>query len=82
MSSLPESYRPTLQTITAAERANKLSGGKSSSMKHDDLIAFITEEAQHWVINDERGKNAEVALAAHAKRNKAGKKKKSKENGK
>src|SRR5882762_2129754 len=26
MSSLPDSYRPTLQTITAAERASKLSG--------------------------------------------------------
>ena len=79
MSSLPESYQPTLQTITAAKQANRLSGGQSSSMKHNDLIAFITEEAQHQVINDKRGKNAEVALAAHVKRNKAGKKKKSKE---
>ena len=68
MSSLPESYRPTLQTITAAERANKLSGRKSTGMKHTDLIAFLLEEAQHRVINDEHGKNAELALAAHAKR--------------
>ena len=52
MSSLLESYRPTLQTITAAERASTLSGGKSSSMKPNDLIAFILEEAQHCVIND------------------------------
>ena len=37
-------------------------------MKHDDLIAFLIEEAQHRVINDERMKNAETALAAHAKR--------------
>ena len=68
MSSLPESYRPTLQTITAAERANKLTGGKSTGMKHADLVASITEEAQHRVINDEQSKNAELALAAHAKR--------------
>ena len=33
MSSLLESYRPTLQTITAAKRASTLSSGKSSSMK-------------------------------------------------
>jgi hypothetical protein len=80
MSSLPESYRPTLQTITAAERANKLSSGKSSVMKSPDLIAFLIEEAQHRVINDERGKNAELALAAHTKRanrNKPAKKKRS-----
>ena len=47
MSSLPESYRPTLQTITAAERANKLAGGQSTGMTHANLIAFIIEEAQH-----------------------------------
>src|SRR5882762_8113715 len=81
MSSLPDSYRPTLQTITAAERASKLSGGsdgQSKQMKPDDLIAFIIEEAHHRVINDERSKNAESALAAHTKRagkGKAGKKK-------
>ena len=68
MSSLPELYRPTLQTITAAKRANKLTGGKSTGMKHADLVASITEEAQHRVINDEQSKNAELALAAHAKR--------------
>ena len=81
MSSLPDSYRPTLQTITAAERASKLSGGsesQSKQMKPDDLIAFIIEEAQHRVINDERSKAGESALAAHSKRagkGKAGKKK-------
>jgi gag-polypeptide of LTR copia-type len=47
MSSLPESYRPTLQTITAAERASKLSGQQANTMKADDLITFIIEEAQH-----------------------------------
>src|ERR1700678_3724114 len=71
MSSLPESYRPTLQTITASERMSKLSGDKSSVMKSDDLISFIIEEAQHRVINDERTKTAESALAARLK--KAGK---------
>ena len=47
-------------------------------MKLDDLIAFIIEEAQHRVISDECSKNAESALAAHAKKGKgkAGKKKK------
>src|ERR1700678_2515605 len=71
MSSLPASYRPTLQTITASERMSKLSGGQSSVMKSDDLISFIIEEAQHRVINDERTKTAESALAARLK--KAGK---------
>ena len=48
MSSLPDSYRPTLQTITAAERASKLSASsdaQSKTMKPADLIAFIIEEA-------------------------------------
>ena len=53
MSSLPESYPPTLQTITAAERASKLSG-QSHQMKTNDLIFFITKEAQHCLINDEQ----------------------------
>ena len=49
MSSLLESYRPTLQTITAAERTSRLSGEQSSSMKYNNLISFILEEAQHHV---------------------------------
>jgi gag-polypeptide of LTR copia-type len=47
MTSLPESYQPTLQTITVSERMSKLSGSQANSIKADDLIAFITEEAQH-----------------------------------
>ena len=39
-------------------------------MKPDDLMAFIIEEAQHHVINDERSKNAESALSAHPKKGK------------
>jgi hypothetical protein len=68
MSSLPESYRPTLQTITAAERASSLTGSSSQKMKPSDLIAFLIEEAQHRVINDERTKDSELALTAHTKR--------------
>ena len=48
MHSLPESYRPALQTITAAERAGAASGTPSSSkMKPNDLMNFFIEEAQH-----------------------------------
>ena len=67
MSSLPESYCPTLQTITAMERA-KLSGLQSNAMEVDDLIALIIEEAQHCVINDDHTKSAESALAACTKK--------------
>ena len=35
-------------------------------MKLEDLMAFIIEEAQHRVINEERTKNAESALAARS----------------
>ena len=68
MLSLPESYQLTLITIPASERVAKLSGSQSQGMKADDLIAFILEEAQHRVINKDCTKNAESALAAHAKR--------------
>ena len=64
MSSLPESYRLTLQTITASEQVSKLSGLQLAAMKADDLIAFILKEAQHRIINNEHTKTAESALAA------------------
>ena len=74
MSSLPESYRPTLQTIMAAERASTLLGTLSSrAMKPDDLITFIMEEAQHCIINDECTKNVESALTALGKKQRTGK---------
>ena len=74
MSSLLDSYRPTLQMIMAAECTSAALGASSSKkMKPDDLIAFLTEEAQHRVINDERTKTAESALAAHRRRQKRGK---------
>ena len=74
MSSLPESYRPTLQTITAAEQASTLLGTSSPrAMKPDNLITFIMEEAQHHIINDERTKNAESMLAALGKKQRTGK---------
>ena len=42
-------------------------------MKVDDLIAFIIEEAQHHLINNERSKMAKSALATLSKKPKAGK---------
>ena len=83
MSSPPESYRPTLQMITAAKHTSHLASRKMSVMKHNNLIAFILEEAQHRVINDKHTKTAETALATYTKKgkqNKAGKQKKSKRN--
>ena len=83
MSSLPESYQPTLQMLTATERVNKLSGLQANAMKADDMIAFIIEEAQHWVINNDQTKTAESALAACMKKTskpKGRKKDKSKSN--
>ena len=68
MSSSLASYRPTLQTITANERADKLSGIQSSAMKADELISFILEEAQHCIINDKHTKGAKSALAARTKK--------------
>jgi hypothetical protein len=67
MSSLPPSYRPTLQTITASEHMSKLSGSETGVMKSDNLISFILEEAHHRVIIDEQTKTAESALAARTK---------------
>ena len=67
MSSLPESYHPTLQTITASEHVSRLSGTQSTTMKSDDPIDFIMEEAHHHIISDEWNKNAESALAARSK---------------
>jgi GAG-pre-integrase domain len=51
-----------------AEQANKLSRLQSNSMKADNLVAFIIEKAQHYVINDERTKMAKLALAACTKK--------------
>ena len=69
MLSLPESYCPSLQTIMAVERTNAVLGSTSSKrMKADDLISFFIEEAEHRVINDERTKYAESALAVHGKK--------------
>ena len=67
MSLLLESYQPSLQTITAAERVNKLSRGQSFGIKSDNLIVFLIEEAQHWLINEQHSQNAEIALAAYPK---------------
>ena len=82
MSSLPESYCPTLQMITAADRASTLTGGSSKKMKANNLIVFLIEEAQHHVINDERTKNSKLALAAQAKKARKGKPNRGKNKGK
>ena len=76
MSFLPESFRPTLQIITASEQASTLTCSGSFAqhkMKPSDLITFLIEEAQHCVINSERTQNSDQALAAHAKRKGKGK---------
>ena len=65
MSSLPEFYWSTLQTLTASEHMKKLSGSQENGIKANGLIDFIIEKAQHWVINDDYTKNAELALAAY-----------------
>ena len=71
MSSLPEFYCPTLQTITPAERMSMVLGMSSSKkMKVDDLITFIIEEAQHCLINDEWTKMAESVLTTLSKKQK------------
>ena len=71
--SSPKSYRPALQTITAAERASAASGTPSSSkMKPDDLMNFFIEEAQHRGINSERSKSGDSALAVHGRKGKRG----------
>ena len=83
MSSLPELYQPTLQMITTAKCTSCLASRKTSVMKHNNLIAFILEEAQHRVINDKHTKTTETALATYTKKgkqNKAGKQKKSERN--
>ena len=50
-----------------------LGTSSSRAMKPDDLITFITEEAQHHVINDKHTKNAKSALAALSKKQRTGK---------
>ena len=68
MLSLPESYRSTLQTITTSQLVGKLSGAQSKALKADNIMSFIIEEAQHRVINNDRTKYAESALAARMKK--------------
>jgi len=64
----PPSYRPTLQTITAAERASSLTSTSPQKMKYSDLIDFLLEEAQHRVINDDRSKISDHALMVNGKK--------------
>ena len=73
MSSLPKLYQSTLQMIIMSEQLSRLSGNKSNAMGANNLIMFITEEAQHQVINDECMKTAESALSARLKKSSKGK---------
>src|ERR1700678_3723313 len=57
-----------LQTITASEQVSRLSSLQSRAMQANDLIAFILEEAQHCLINNERSKDVESAMAARTKK--------------
>ena len=70
---LPEVYQPTLQTTTVAKHASTLLGMSSSrEMKPDNLITFVTEEAQHHIINNEHTKNQESELTALSKKQRTG----------
>jgi hypothetical protein len=50
-----------------------MGGSTSKKMKPEDLMNFFIEEAQHRIINTERSKNGDSALAAHGKKGKKGK---------
>ena len=68
MTSLPQSYRPTLQTITAAKKASNITRNTPKHMKPKDLAEFLIEEAQHRVINAEQSKNSDHALVANVRK--------------
>ena len=82
-SSLPNSYRPTLQTLTAADRASKLKQPSTLSeaatqtvaatlagMSLYELMDYFIEEAEHCIIEDNQAKQTESAMQAQAKKNK------------
>ena len=74
MTSLPSSYRPALQTITAAQKASAITSSSTTSMvklKPADLIEFFTEEPQHRVIEEDRTKPGESALYVQSSKRKA-----------
>ena len=64
MASLPASYWPVKQTISAAKCTSK------TLMSSSDLIAFFTEEAQNWYLEDQRANQAESVLTAHGSKQK------------
>ena len=71
MTSLPPSYRPALQTITAAQKASAITSTSSSSMvklKPANLIEFFTKEAQHHIIEEDLTKSGESALYVQGSR--------------
>ena len=82
-SSLPNLYRPALQTLTAADRALKLKQPSTllgaatqtvtttlAGMSLYELMDYFIEEAEHCIIEDNRAKQTESAMQAQAKKNK------------
>ena len=82
-SSLPNLYRPTLQTLTAADRASKLKQPSTLSgvatqtitttlagMSLYELMDYFIEEAEHHIIEDNWAKQMESAMQAQAKKKK------------
>jgi len=59
MASLPVSYHPMKQMISAAERTTK------TPMSLTDLIAFFTEEAWNWYLEDQQASQAKSVPYVH-----------------
>ena len=64
IASLPVSYQPVKQTISAAEHTSK------TPMSSDDLIAFFTKEAWNQYLEDQQAYQVESALSAHGSKQK------------
>ena len=82
-SSLPNSYRPALQTLTAADRAAKMQPTSTShttltqtspvtlaGMSPHQLVDYFVEEAEHRLTEDTRTKESESTMHAQSKKGK------------
>ena len=80
---LLNSYRATLQTLTAADRASKLKQPSTllgvatqtiaatlAGMSPHELMDYFIEEAEHCIIEDNWAKQTESVMQAQAKKNK------------
>ena len=83
-SSLPNSYHPALQTLTAADRAAKLKPSSTTlaapsqtvtamltGMSSHELMDYFIEEAEHHLIEDTQAKQTESAMHAQSKKKRA-----------